>query len=187
MCDHFEISDTRAGETLRRWKIAPDEVVLADRAYSHREAVSDLMKIGANFVVRLNAGLSPLEHLSGRPVDLGSILAPLKEGNPRSWKVFVSREAARYSLRLCAVKKSVQAATLARKKVEPHRRSTIQEQTLLVADYLLVLTSLSGTALFWISTAAAGRSNLLSNALKACSNSVIFPRRTPYGPGLDAP
>jgi hypothetical protein len=96
VCDHFEISDTRAGETLRRWKIAPDEIVLAERAYSHRQAVSELMKIGANFVVRLNTGLFPLEHLNGKPIDLGSILVPLREGKPRSWKVFVSSEAARH-------------------------------------------------------------------------------------------
>lgn len=50
------------------------------------------------------------------------------------------------ALRLCAVKKSVQAAALARRKARRRAQrdgSTIQEQTLLVADYILVLTSLS--------------------------------------------
>lgn len=145
VCDHFELSDSRAGETLRRWKIASDEVVLADRAYSHRQAVSELMKIGANFVVRLNTGLFPLENLAGKPLDLGSMLVSLREGKSRSWKISFSSEAARHSLRLCAVKKSAQAAALARKKARRRAQrdgSTIQEQTLLAADYLLVLTNL---------------------------------------------
>jgi hypothetical protein len=145
VCDHFELSDTRAGETLRRWKIAPDEVVLADRAYSHRQGISELLKIGANFVVRLNTGLFPLENVGGKPLDLGAMLQPLREGKPRSWKVFFASEAASRSLRLCAMKKSPQAAALARKRARRRAQrdgSTIQEQTLLFADYVLVLTSL---------------------------------------------
>ena len=62
---------------VQRWKIAPDKVVLADRAYSHRQGVCELMKIGADCIVRLNTGLFPLENLGGKPLDLGSMLQPL--------------------------------------------------------------------------------------------------------------
>jgi hypothetical protein len=51
-CDHFEVTDIKAGESFKRWQAAPDEVLIADRAYASREAVGALLEQGVKVVVR---------------------------------------------------------------------------------------------------------------------------------------
>lgn len=145
VCDHFELSDSAQGESLRHWKIASDEVVLADRAYSHRQPLAQLIGSGTHFVVRLNSGLFPLEKADGRALNLLRLLRPLEVGIARSWQVFFSSDSARHRVRLCAIKKSSQAAQVSREKARRRAQrdgSLMEEQTLLLADYVLVLTNL---------------------------------------------
>lgn len=150
VCDHFMVSDTSKGESLKHWKIAADEVVLADRAYSHREAIASLLEGGGHFVVRLNSGLFPLEDAKGRAVKLPALLKGLKLGQAKSWTLFFVGGAERREVRLCAVKKSPQACEIARRKAR--RRSqrdgcVLQDDTLFLADYVLILTNLNSS--FW--------------------------------------
>jgi hypothetical protein len=145
VCDHFVVSDASRGESLKHWNIAADEVILADRGYSHREAIAGLLEGGGHFVVRLNSGLFPLEDAKGRAVNLPQQLRALKVGKAKSWKLFFRSGQNRYAVRLCAVKKSPQASEISRQKAR--RRSqrdgaAIQADTLLLADYVLVLTNL---------------------------------------------
>ena len=153
-CDHFELTDTRQGETLRRWKIASDEVVLADRAYSHRKAIGDLIESGAHFVVRLNSGLFPMEDSAGAALDLPALVRPLEVGQAADWRVFFRHGEHRSPLRLCVLKKSPQAAEISRRKARRRAQrdsSMIRNETLLLADYVLVLTNLDDFA--WLAAA----------------------------------
>jgi len=146
-CDHFELTDFRQGETLKRWKIAKDEVILADRAYSHREALAKLIALDAHFVVRLNTGLFPMETAEAKPVDLRSVLGDLKVGHPVSWRFWFRHGKSRSAIRLCAVKKSPEAAAKSQRKARRRAQQDgceLQEQTLWLADYVLVLTNLEG-------------------------------------------
>jgi Transposase DDE domain len=146
-CDHFELTDYHQGETLQRWNIAKDEVVLADRAYSHREALGPLMASGAHFVVRLNTGVFPLETKEGQSVDLLKVLGALKIGRPKAWRFWFRHGKSRSAIELCAVKKSPEAAAksqrLARRRAQQDG-CELQKETLLLADYVLILTNLHG-------------------------------------------
>ena len=145
VCDHFELTDYKAAETLRRWKIAAGEVVLADRAYSHRAALAGLMEAGAHFVVRLNTGAFPLEKARAQPVDLLALLKGLAVGRPQAWSLWFRHGSERVPVRLCAVKKNAAAAAHSRQKARrraQQERLQIQERTLQLAEYVLILTNL---------------------------------------------
>jgi hypothetical protein len=149
VCDHFDLTTAGEGETLRRWKLEADEVVLADRAYSHRQAIGELIGQGAHFVVRLNTGLFPLEDRGGRALGLPGLLRGLKIGQPRSWDVWFRHGGRRYGLRLCVVRKSAQAAQISRRKAQRRAQrdgSNIRPETLAAADYVLALTNLPESA-----------------------------------------
>lgn len=144
-CDHFELTDSKDGESLKRWSIAKDEVVLADRAYSHREALAKLIESGAHFIVRLNSGLFPLETEQGESIDLPKVLGELEIGQPKSWTFWFRHGKKRVPIDLCAVKKSPEAAAKSQRKARRRAQKdgcAIQEHTLLLADYVLVLTNL---------------------------------------------
>jgi hypothetical protein len=148
-CDHFELTDYHQGESFKHWKIAADEVVLADRAYSHRETLGQLIDAGAHFVVRLNTGLFALERKDGTPVDLLELLAALRVGKSAAWDLWFRRGKRRQRIRVCALRKSSVAADKSRRKARRRAQQEgckVQDRTLQLAEYVLVLTNLRGDA-----------------------------------------
>ena len=77
-CDQFELTDLEAGESFKRWQASANEVLLADRAYTHREAVGALFAQGVKVVVRFNGRSFPLLTDQGRPFKLLARLLPAK-------------------------------------------------------------------------------------------------------------
>lgn len=145
VCDSFEVTDSSKGESLRHWKISSGEVVIADRAYSHRQPLAGLSGRGACFVVRFNSGLFPLLDQPGNPVDLAKLLKPLRIGRAQSFNVFFQSEDTLHPVRLCAIKKTKQAAGLSRKKARRRAQrdgSAVGDLTVFLADYVLVLSNL---------------------------------------------
>jgi hypothetical protein len=76
-CDRLELTDLEAGESFKRWQASPNEVLLADRAYAHREAVGALVEQGVKVVVGCNGRSFPLLTEEGRPFKLRARLRRL--------------------------------------------------------------------------------------------------------------
>jgi hypothetical protein len=84
-CDHFELTDPEGGESFKRWQAGPNEVLLADRAYAHREAVGALSDQGVKVVVRFNGRSFPLLTEQGRRFKVLARLRGLKVGEVKGW------------------------------------------------------------------------------------------------------
>lgn len=154
-CDHFRLSPTRGagnGESLKHFVIAPGDCLLADRGFSHLAGLDHVQRHGGHVIVRLNEQNTPLENKDGSPAELLPWLAKLKEpGAVGGLPVWVRTRkggtlAERVPARLCAVRKSVEAATLARRKL--HRRAQRQGQelravTLEHSAWIVVLTTVA--------------------------------------------
>lgn len=158
-CDHFRLSPTRGagnGESLKHFVIAPGDCLLADRGFSHLAGLDHVQRHGGHVIVRLNEQNTPLENQDGSPAELLPWLAKLKEpGAVGGLPVWVRTRkggtlAERVPARLCAVRKSVEAATLARRKL--HRRAQRQGQklravTLEHSAWIVVLTTVAAETL----------------------------------------
>src|SRR5437868_2893809 len=77
-CDHFELTDLKAGESFKRWQAAANEVLLADRAYARCEAVGALLEQGVKVAVRCNGRSFPLLTEQGQRFNLRARLRKLK-------------------------------------------------------------------------------------------------------------
>jgi hypothetical protein len=142
VCDHYEVTDDTGGEKLGRFRFAKDELILADRGYSHRAGV---MESGAALIVRWNPAVFPIQAPAGQRWDLLENLRRLPKHGAGQWRVQFVFGGKTYDMRLCAVRKNRIAAERARRKVlrKAQRNGTqIQSQTLELAEYVLVLTSL---------------------------------------------
>ena len=149
-CEHYELTDDSGGEKLGRYEFQPGELVLVDRGYSHRSGVAHLLGAGAHVVGRWNPGGFPLEELHGRRFDPLPRLRALRDQEVGEWQVQFSHQEKSYRLRLCAVRKSRLAAERARRKAlrKAQKNGTqAQADTLELAAYVLVLTSLDSKAL----------------------------------------
>jgi len=146
-CDFYEVTDVTGGETFTRFPVAPGDIVLADRGYSHRRGVAHVLGAGADVVVRLTSTSFPLTDSRGRPFDLLAHLRRLRATGPREWPVEFVHDRQRYRLRLCGIRKTRLAAD--RTKAQITREATkkgrrLHARTLEAAEYVFVLTSLPG-------------------------------------------
>jgi Transposase DDE domain len=143
-CDFLQVTDASGGESLKRLPVEKGDIVLCDRAYSHRAAVAQVLEQGADVVVRLNTGTFPLLDEQGRALDLVKLVGKLKAGRVGEWNVWFEQAGLRRSLRLCVLRKSEVAAQRAQRKAELKARkhgNEIRPQTLKLAAFVLVLTS----------------------------------------------
>jgi len=148
--DHIELTDSKAGETLKRFPLKAGDIIVGDRGYAHRRGIFQAVKTGADFLVRLNWQNVPLEQPSGQPFDLLEALRGIPDAAAGDFHVRV-RSSSKDKIpaipgRLVATRKSEAAAEAARLKVmkEATRKGrTVDPRTLESAGYVFVLTSLS--------------------------------------------
>jgi hypothetical protein len=146
-CDYFELTDIKGGEKLGRFGFAPGEWVLADRGYSHRAGAASVLRAGAEFIVRWNPPVFPLENEAEEPFLPLEPLRRLAEGEVRQWPAFFLWAGQRHRVWLCALRKSALAAERAQRKTrEKARRNRSRQpdpQSLELAQYVLVVTSVA--------------------------------------------
>ncbi len=145
VCDHYELTDNTGGEKLGRFHFAKEELILADRGYSHRAGAAKVLDSGAALLLRWNPAVLPVQAAGRREFDLLGQLRRLPKRGAGEWNVQFEYEGKTYRLRLCAIRKGRVAAERARRKAlrKAQRNGTqAQAQSLELAEYILVLTSL---------------------------------------------
>lgn len=145
-CDFFELTDAKGGEKLGRFTFAPEDIVLADRGYSHREGVAHLLESGADVVVRHNQGAFPLCDADGKPYrGLLRWLRALKGHTSEHRTAYFEFDNVRWPVRICAIRKSKTKADAAKRKLTQaaaKKGKTLGPDTLEFAEYIVVVTSL---------------------------------------------
>jgi hypothetical protein len=152
ICDFFEITDAQGAEHLRRLPVEKGEIILADRAYSRRPGAATILRAGADLVMRLLPSSFPLLTGAGKGFELLSRLRSAVRRPGKVWEQAVAfeHEGERFPLRLCVVRKSAAAASVAQRKARYERerkRGVVRETTLEFAAYVCVLTSLPATVI----------------------------------------
>jgi hypothetical protein len=146
------ITDTHTGESLKHWRWAPGDVAVADRGYSHPDAMVQTVQAGADLLVRLNPHSVPLCQHDGTPLDLVAALKHQPQALLRSFPVVIGTPAGAtreqgwvHAYRLAAPE-AANARAACRKRSRKKGR-TPQQTTLYLAGWVLVWTSLPPTLL----------------------------------------
>lgn len=150
VCDYYELTDSSGGEKLGRFTFKAQELVLADRGYSHRAGVAHVLDSGADVVVRWNQALFPLLGIDGKPFEVLPSVRVLKVGEEIEWAVDFVHNARKHRMRLCARRKGRQATEKARRKSlrkAQKNGTTADKSSLELVEYILVLTSAPASAL----------------------------------------
>lgn len=142
-CDFVAVTSVRGGETLCRIPVRAGDVLLADRGYSHRAGVAWVLSQGGDILVRHQGPNFPLLDGHGQDFELLPALRRLRGHQPASWRVQFEAEGRVWSVWLHAVRKSAAAAQRAKEQLRQERGPKVQAQTLELAEYVVVLTSLA--------------------------------------------
>lgn len=143
VCDYVSVTSVRGGETFCRIPVREGDVLLGDRGYSHRAGVAWVLEQGGAVVVRHHGSNFPLLESQGKELDLLAKLRNLSGHQPGTWAVGFEHEGRVWQVWLHAVRKSSAAAEQAKAKLRMERGPGIQPETLELAEYVLVLTSLT--------------------------------------------
>jgi len=167
-CDEFRLSSAQGaghGESLKHFTVRAGDCLLADRGFSHLAGIEHVHRHGGHLIVRLNTQNARLEDAQGGAIDLlrwlGGLTQPGAVGELGAWVRTQgpgSDPAQRVPVRLCAVRKSVEATELARRKLRRKAqtgKSALQAATLQYASWVVVLSTVpaalmsAGTVLQW--------------------------------------
>jgi hypothetical protein len=144
-CEQLEVTRPDAGETLTRFAVHKNDVLMADRGLAHRRGIRHVVEHGGDVVVRSNMGGVPLEDDRGHPIALLPKLRKLAVGQVRAWPARVRDDRGTIPVRVCALKKSAAQRRKAQAKlreVAARKGRQLQPETLEAAGYVVVLTTL---------------------------------------------
>jgi hypothetical protein len=149
-CDHFDLTAVEGdhtGERLGRFTFQAGELVLADAGYSNPPGVAAVVRQGADVIVRLNRVSLPLMDEKNRPFSLQKKIRSLRRaGEIAEWWVWVPSGDQQIAGRLCAIRKSEEAAQRAQRKLirkEQKGKGKVTSEKREYACYVLVFTTLS--------------------------------------------
>ena len=149
-CDHFEVTRTEGegcGESLSRFPIEPGDHVVADRGYSTAGGLMHVDAAGGYATVRVNTQALRFRTPGGRrPFDLLAAVSAIgRAGAARSWRArAVGADGRGVVGRVCAMRKSAEAADRAREKLRRRASRTgneLRPETLEFAGYVIVFTT----------------------------------------------
>ncbi len=144
------VSDVHTGETLKHFTLGPRDVAVTDRGYAHAQGMSDAVKRGAALIVRLSPFSVVLSDATGQPLSLSGALKRQRSETIRTLEVVIQSSDGKDEVRgwVHAYRLSAEQAGRARQKCRKrHKKGTPQAETLYLAGWVLVFTTLSPTLL----------------------------------------
>ena len=148
-CDYFKLTQTKGagtGESFKQFPIAPGDCIVADRGYSTGTGLRYVVDAGGQVTVRVNGGALVLQEIDGKSLDLVQSVRTLRKPGVVG-SVSARAVAARSEPvpgRVCALRKTDEAARLARRKIrrEAARKGRkVRASTLQLARYVIVFTT----------------------------------------------
>jgi hypothetical protein len=140
------VSDVHTGETLKHFTLAPGDVVVADRGYAQCQGMSTALQQGAALIVRLNPFSVVLSDAAGEPLELCAVLKHQKMTTLRTLPVVLHAAGGQHEVRgwVHAYRLNAEQANRARQKCrQGHKKGAPKAESLLLAGWVLVFTTLS--------------------------------------------
>lgn len=148
-CDHFELTDVKAGESLRRIPVHPGDILIGDRLYANAAAAAHVVQAGGDLLVRFHRSALPLFNAVNERVKPLQYFRALRVGHIQQWPTWtLHTDGRRIPGRLLAVRRSAQATRVVRTRLQRYakkHRKTISTATWKAAAYFAVWTTLPET------------------------------------------
>lgn len=145
-CDELVVSEQHGpGESFRRFSVKAGDLLIGDRAYGLRPGIFHVCDGGGDVLVRFVMDNLPLRTARDRPFHLLKHLRTLTGTKLGDWPVTLVSDGRALAGRVCAIKKSRQAAEKARKHVRRQAQKhgcRVKPETLETAGFTFVFTTI---------------------------------------------
>lgn len=144
-CDEVKITGPDVGESFELFNFRRGEIVLGDRGYCRRKDIAHVVACGADVVIRGHLTTLPLKDTNGDEWSILKHLKTLSGAKVGDWDVWFPCNGKTIKGRICALRKSKEAAEIAKQKalrVALKKGHAIRPETLEGAEYVFVFTTL---------------------------------------------
>jgi hypothetical protein len=144
------VSDVHMGETLKHFTLGSGDVAMADRGYAHAQGMSETVKHGAAVIVRLNPFSVVLYTATGQLLSLSGALKRQPMATIRTREVVIQSACGQHEVRgwVHAYRLNAEQASRARHKCrQRHKKGTPTAESLFLAGWVLVFTTLAPAVL----------------------------------------
>ena len=144
------VSDVHTGETLKHFTFAPGDIAVADRGYAQCQGMNAALQQGADLIVRLHPFSVVLGDATGAPLELCAALKRQRMETLRTLVVTLRATGGQHEVRgwVHAYRLNVEHANRARHKCrQGHKKGTPSAESLFLAGWVLVFTTLAPTVL----------------------------------------
>lgn len=145
-CEEVYVTEPEIGETFKQFIVSPDDLFIGDRGFGNRNSIRHVVDNKGAVLVRINASNLPMDDPSGNKFELLPHLRTIKRMEVGDWDVVISyKDGKQIRGRICAVKKSKEAAELARIKAireSEKKHHKTKPETIESAEYTFVFTNL---------------------------------------------
>ena len=146
-CDEMLVSSPKTGEGLWNFKVNKNDLIIADRGFCCRRGIQYVTDNNGHFIVRVRHRM-PFIDTDGKPLDLLCLLKTLRLTEIGDWDATIKIDGKVTEGRICAVKKSKEAASKDKKRImaEANKKGRkVLDSTLEASDYIIVFTNLPRT------------------------------------------
>jgi len=149
-CNSMELTTTKEGETLTRYEVGQDDVIIADRIYGTITGIEHVLAGSGSFILRLRTKAFNLYDSSGQPVKLLPSVQHLNELESTDIQCFYKLPTGVLRpIRIVVMKKDVQAIAGSMRKLRlrasKKQLNPVQAETALLNEYIVVATNLDYT------------------------------------------
>jgi hypothetical protein len=148
LCRQVKVTDSSVGESLRVFRVEPKDLLMGDRGFCRAAQIAHVIEHQGEVLVRWHSTALPLVTPRGKPADVVGWLESL---GPRQQAELPLRLCDREEpLRVVAVRVSSSVASKERERVKESARKNGRKpsaQSLLLANFIVVVTSLPATQL----------------------------------------
>jgi hypothetical protein len=148
----FSITTLDEGETLKRVRVGPGDIVIADRGYPQPVAMRAVRASGADLLVRLTWNSLNLRDAAGKPIDWLDVFAKTDAAGHLDIPVTVHKARGGFEplpMRLVVTPKppenAERAVDVARRNAQKDQRE-VDPRTVKAAEYMILITSLDAIA-----------------------------------------
>jgi hypothetical protein len=144
------VSDVHTGETLKHFTFAPGDIAVADRGYAQCQGMSAALQQGADLIVRLHPFSVVLGDATGAPLELCAALKRQRMETRRTLVVTLRATGGQHEVRgwVHAYRLNVEQTNRARHNCrQGHKKGTPSAESLLLAGWVLVFTTLAPAVL----------------------------------------
>ena len=144
LCDEVYVTGPQIGESFKRFKIRPGDLLLGDKQYAKRPGIAHVVGCGGDVLVRTNLESVPFLDENGAVFPLLEHLRTIRGTQIGDWDVWVEHEKSLIRGRVCALRKSKKAREAARLKTlrQRSKKGKVKPETLEAAEYIFVFTTL---------------------------------------------